>query len=149
MLDLNRKSYAHVPETLAPQSGNKHPVTEQRFVKGGHHQFQSVGEMNDLDLEKREPFMTCVVKGVSYILSENLSQWSPFDRGYLVLNPKKPHEIFYLVLPFDYVILAVTTHSATVHSAITQGRPNERKTLVISGSEGSVATLEIARIYVA
>ena len=146
--DLLKKTWTEVSETFRPQRGKNHPVTEQRFVKGGHQQFGSLVERNAFPAERRAKYMTCTVHDVSYILLDNLLTWAPFDRGYLILNPKITNEQFYTVFPFRFAVLSVTAKDAVVNQGFSSGNPNEKQTLICSGSEGSVVTFEIARIYV-
>ena len=148
MIDLTRKAYTWVSETFAPQAHKNHPVTEQRFVKGGHQNFSSFLERDSFPLERRAKHMTCTIKDVSYILDPDLMTWRPFDRGYLILNPKKTRELFYVVLPFHFVVLSTTSVDSLVHTPFESGSPGMKQTLEITGSEGSVVTFEIARIYV-
>jgi hypothetical protein len=147
-LELNKPTYTEVSETFRPQRGRNHPVTNQEFVKGGLQSFSSLAERNDFPKERRKKFMVAVVNDVSYLLLENLVTWVPFDRGYLVLNPKKNEEKFYVVFNFRYIILSVTAIDATVVQGFQNGNPNIKQTLILSGAEGSVVTFEIARIYV-
>jgi hypothetical protein len=148
MIDLSKKAYTWVSETFAPQAGKNFPVTEQRFVLGGHQNFGSLAARNAFPMERRAKHMTCTVRDVSYILDTDLQTWRPFDRGYLVLNPKKAREAFYLVLPFRFAVLGITSVNAVVHTAPESGLAGEKKTVELSGAEGSVVTLEIARIHV-
>jgi hypothetical protein len=148
MIDLTKIAYTWVSETFAPQGGKNHAVTEQRFVKGGHQNFTSIGQRNSFPMERKEKHMTCTIKDVGYILMEDLTTWNPFDRGYLILNPKKTREAFYVILPFHFVVLSQSVVDSMIHTAFSGGLPNEKTTLEITGSEGSVVTFEIARIYV-
>jgi hypothetical protein len=148
MIDLSKKAYVWVSETFAPQAENDHPVTEQKFVKGGHQNFTSMLQRDEFPMARRSAYMTCTVKAVSYILDENMVDWKPFDRGYLVLNPKKTRETFYVVFPFPFVVLGESVVDSIIHTAFTGGLPNEKITLEITGSEGAVVTFEIARIHV-
>jgi hypothetical protein len=148
MIDLTKRAYTWVSETFAPQAGKNFPVTEQVFVKGGHQNFTSFSQRNSFPMERRAKHMTCTIKDVSYILSENLTDWKPFDRGYLILNPKKTREAFYVILPFHYVVLSTSVVDAVVHTPLQDGAKDQKQTIEITGSEGSVVTFEIARIYV-
>jgi len=148
MINLSKKAYTWVSETFAPQASANFAVTEQRFVLGGHQNFTSLLARNSFPRERRAKHMTCTVRDVSYILDTDLETWRPFDRGYLVLNPKKAREAFYLVLPFRFAVLGITSVGAVVHTPLESGLAGEKKTLEITGSEGSVVTLEIARIHV-
>lgn len=148
MIDLTKKAYTWVSETFATQAGKNFPVTEQVFVKGGHQNFVGFAQRDAFPLERRAAFMTCTIRDVSYILDPDLQTWRPFDRGYLVLNPKKTREAFYVVFPFHFVVLGQSVVDAVVHTSFAGGLPNEKKILEITGSQGSVVTFEIARIYV-
>ncbi len=148
MFELNKTTYTETSETFRPQKGRNHPVTEQRFVKGGLQSFSSIQERNNFPAQRRSKFMIAIVGDVSYILLDNLVTWAPFDRGYLVLNPKKLNENFYVVFNFHYVILSVTVIDAVVEQGFSNIQPNVKQTLILSGTEGSVVTFELARIYV-
>jgi len=147
-VNLNIKAYIQIAETFAPQNGKGLPVTEQRFIKGGHQQFNSFAERDSFPVERRDKDMTCTVVAVSYILGADLITWSPFDRGYLVLNPTKSREPFYVVFPFFYAVLSVTTIDATIHTSLINGKPGQKQLIEITGTIGSVVTYEIARIHV-
>lgn len=147
-LDLNKTTYTETSETFRPQSGKNHPVTHQEWVKGGLQHFDSLQKRDAFPMKRRSAYMVAVVKDVSYLLLENLVTWAPFDRGYLVVNPKRENELFYAVFPFHFRILSVTVVDATVVQGFQNGNANEKHTLIISGSEGSVVTFEVARIYV-
>lgn len=147
-LDLNKPTFTETSETFRPQKIKDHPVTHQEWVKGGHQNFTSIAQRDAFSLKKRAAFMTCTVRGVSYILEENLQIWNPFDRGYLVLNPKRANEAFYVAFPFRFAVLSITALDATVLQPLINGLPNIKQTVILSGSEGSVVTFEIARIHV-
>lgn len=148
MIDLDKISYTEVSETLRPQRSKDFPVSFQEDIKGGHQNFDTLIDRNAFSIKKRVPYMTCTVQDVTYLMLEDLQTWVPFDRGYLILNPKKTREIFNVVFPFHYVVLSKTIIDCIVHTSFDSGTPNVKKTLEVSGSEGSVVTFEIARIYV-
>lgn len=147
-VNTGKNSYTEVAETYAPQRNLPFPVTEQRFVRGGHQNFWTIEQRDEFPMERRWPYMTCTIRDVSYILSADMTEWRPFDRGYLVLNPKRAKEPFYVVFPFDFVVLGATSVNAIIHNEFISGKPGERKLIEISGTQGSVVTFEIARVYV-
>lgn len=143
-----KKSYIQVPETLAPQNQQAFPVTEQRFIRGGHHQFDSISERDNFPMQRRKGRMTCTVQGISYILTQDLKRWEPFDRGYLVLNPRKTRESFFVIFPFHFEVISITSKGVALHQGLQTGSPNQVQEIIVSGSPGSVITYELARIYV-
>lgn len=147
-LDLNRKSYTEVPETLRPQRGKRFPVTYQKYVKGGFQSFTTMAEALDFPVERRDPGMFANIRGLVHVLSDDLTEWKPVEKGYLTLNPGGVNAKFNIIYPFNFKVMGHVSHHVTIVKNLEDGKSEEAQQIILTGtSDEAVITYEIYKWY--
>jgi len=147
MLDLNRKSFHEVSETFAPQSWKDHPVTWQKFVKGGFQSFETMTEANQFPMKRREWGMTANIAGLFHVISDDLKKWNPAEFGYLTFNPVITNQQYNIIYPWNYRITGKTSHEVIEQVALKDGLANVVQHIFLSGNENSAITYEVLKWY--
>ena len=147
MIDLNRPTFQEIAETIAPQAWKDHPVTWQKFIKGGFQSFETMAEANAFPAKRREWGMLANIAGLFHIISDDLKKWNPCEKGYLTLNPNGNSVQYNLIYPWNYRVTGVVSHEVTQEVALQDWRANVVQKIFLSGNEDSAITYEILKWY--
>jgi hypothetical protein len=147
MLDLNKKSFHEISETLGPQNSKEHPVTWQKFIKGGFQSFQEMSEANLFPEKRREWGMTANIAGLFHVISDDLKEWNPAEFGYLTFNPLIINQQYNIIYPWNFKITGKSFHEVIEVSPLIDGIANSVQHIFLSGNENSVITYEVLKWY--
>jgi hypothetical protein len=147
MLKLNKKSYHEISETLAPQSWKDHPVTHQKFVKGGFQSFATMTEANVFPQKRREWGMVANIAGLFHVISTDLKKWNPAEFGYITFNPLTTNQQYNIIYPWNFRITATTSFEVVEVSPLKDGLANSVQHIFLSGNENSAITYEVLKWY--
>lgn len=147
-LNLTRKSFGEVPETLRPQRGKRFAVTYQKYIKGGFQSFSTMAEALDFPSQRRDPGMFANIKGLIHVLSDDALTWLPAEHGYLTLNPGGINSKFNIIYPFNFKIMGFVSHDVTIVKQLEDGQKEVPQQIILTAtSDESVITYEIYKWY--
>lgn len=147
MIDLTKPTFQEIPETLGPQAWKDHPVTWQKFIKGGFQSFERMEEADAFPAKRREYGMLAYINGMFHLLGEDLKKWHPCEIGYLTLNPLGTNVQYNLIYPWNYRVTSVTFHEVIQEVPLKDWRANVLQKIFLTGNEDSVITYEILKWY--
>jgi hypothetical protein len=147
MLNLNKVSFHEISETLAPQSLKDHPVTWQKFIKGGFQSFEFMVEANAFPMKRREWGMTANISGIFHVISDDLQSWNPAEYGYITFNPVIINQQYNIIYPWNFKITGRSSHEVIEVIPLIDGIANSVQHIYLSGNESSAITYEILKWY--
>ena len=146
-LNLTRPTFQEVPETLAPQSWKDHPVTWQKFVKGGFQSFETMAEANAFPMKRREWGMVANIAGLFHGISNDLTKWHPIEKGYITFNPLISNQQYNIIYPFNFRITGMTHFQVEEVVGLKDGVANTVQHIFLSGNLNSAITYEVLKWY--
>jgi hypothetical protein len=147
MINLERPTFQEIPETLGPQAWKDHPVTWQKFVKGGFQSFAHMQEADAFPMKRREWGMLANIAGLFHVISDDLKKWNPCEKGYLTLNPNGTSVQYNLIYPWNYRVTGITSHEVVQNVELKDWRANVVQKIFLTGNEDSAITYEILKWY--
>jgi hypothetical protein len=146
-LDLTKKSFVEAIHTIRPQKGKTHPVTHQKWVKGGFQSFISMEQANLFPMERREYGMFAYIAGLLHVIRGNLSGWTPVEKGYITFNPKTANQRYNIIYPFNWRVGRKVSHQVTEVQGLVDGTADTVQHITLSGNQNSAITYEIFKWY--